>query len=259
LGGARLAAAHEFLRMLARALLEGFTGLWRRQESLIGARGARQCNVERFLVGFVDIDDGAIGDLRRLPVAGGRPVRKEFAIARRRVRAWIHQEISRVDSVPRAELECLWIAAHHPERRMWLLYRLHRKQGAVGAVNFALKGERLRFAIGRPQIVDEFKRRRFAQVVVEAEWLEILRVYPGDEAELHAPADHLVDECDLLSQPQRVVERHDVAHRADADPAGARGRADDVDAGRGNPALVGTEMMLDAEGIVVTKPVAQLK
>ena len=142
---------------------------------------------------------------------------------------------------------------------MWLLCRLHREQGAVGAVNLALKGEGLRFAIGRAQIVDEFKRGRFAQVVVEAEWLEILRVDAGDEAELHAPADHLVDECDLLCQPQRVVERHDVAHRADADLAGARGRADDVDAGRRNPALVGTEMVLDAEGVVVTKPVAQLK
>src|SRR6185295_5519847 len=113
--------------MLARALLERLAGLWRWQESLVGARGARQCDVERFLVGFVDIDDGAIGDLRLLPVAGVRPVRKEFAIARRRVGARIDQEISRIDSVPRAELERLRIAAHHPERRIGLLYRLHRE------------------------------------------------------------------------------------------------------------------------------------
>src|SRR6187397_198812 len=119
-------------------------------------------------------------------MSGGCPVRKKLAIARRGIGARIDQEISRIDSVARAEFECLRVATHHPEGRVWLLDRLHREQGAVGAVNLALKGERLRFAIGRPQVFDEFKRGRFAQVVVEAEWLEILRVYPGDEAELHA-------------------------------------------------------------------------
>ena len=95
LGGSRLAAADEFLRMLAHALFERFAGLWRRQEALIGARCARQCDVERFLVRFVDVDDGAIGDLRRLRSAGGRPVREKLAIARRGVGARIDQKISR--------------------------------------------------------------------------------------------------------------------------------------------------------------------
>ena len=201
LGGAGLAAADEFLRMLARTLLEGFTGLWRRQESLIGPRGARQCDVERLLVGFVDIDDRAIGDLGRLPVTGGRPVCEELAIARRGIGARIDQKISRVDSVSRAEFERLRIAAHHPERRVRFLRRLHREQGALSAMNLSVKREGLRFAIGRPQVLDEFKRGRFAQVVVEAERLEIVRVDARYQPELHAPADHLVDECDLLCQP----------------------------------------------------------
>src|SRR4029079_4822928 len=151
--------------MLARALLEGFARLWRRQESLISARGPHQCDVERFLVGLVDIDDGAISDLTRAPVTAGRPVRKELAIARRRIGARIDQEITRIDSVPGAKFERLRIAAHHPERRMRLLYRLHREQRAVGVVNLAMKRERLRFAIGRPQVTDEFKRGTFGSRV----------------------------------------------------------------------------------------------
>ena len=70
--------------------------------------------------------------------------------------------------MPRAEFERLRVAAHHPERRVRLLQRLHREQGAVGVVNVAVKGEGLLFAIGRPQVFDEFERRRFAQIVVES-------------------------------------------------------------------------------------------
>src|SRR5215510_6377555 len=192
-------------------------------------------------------------------MSGSSPVGKELAVARCCVGTRIDQKISRVDCIARAEFERLRIAAHHPERRMRLLHRLHREQRAFSPMNVALKGERLRLAIGSAQVVDEFERRRFAQVVVEAERLEIVRVDAGDEAELHAAADHLVDDGDFLCQPQRMIKRHDVAHRPDTDPAGAGGGADDVDAGGGNPALVGSEMVLDAESVVVAKFVAQLK
>src|SRR5262245_57352610 len=245
--------------MLARALLECLAGLCRRQESFIGARGPWQRDIERLLVRFVDIDDGAVRDLGRPAMTGGSPVGEELAVARCCVSTRIDQKISRVDCIARAEFERLRIAAHHPERRMRLLHRLHREQRAFSPMNVALKGERLRLAIGSAQVVDEFERRRFAQVVVEAERLEIVRVDAGDEAELHAAADHLIDEGDFLCQSQRMIERHDVAHRPDTDLAGARGGADDVDAGGGNPALVRAEMVLDAERVVVTKFVAQLK
>src|SRR5262249_44122842 len=147
---------------------------------------------------FVDIDDGAISDLGLLAMTGGTPIGKELAVAWRCVGAWIDQEISWIDRVARAEFERLRIAAHHPERRMRLFHPLYREQRTFSPRDVALKREWLRLAIGCAQIVDEFDRRRFAQVVVEAERLEIVRVDAGDEAELHAAANHLVDESDFF-------------------------------------------------------------
>ena len=63
------------------------------------------------------------------------------------------------------------------------------------------------------QIIDEFQRRRFALPVVEAEGAEIIRIDAGHEAELHAAAEHLIDDRDFFGEPQRMIERHDIAHR----------------------------------------------
>ena len=120
----------------------------------------------------------------------------------------------------------------------------------VGVKFLAVKRERLRLAEGRAHIVDEFERRRFARAVIEAERPEIIRIDAGNEAELHAAAEHLIDNRDLLGEPQRMIERHDIAHRPDAQPPGARAGADRVQARRRHPAFVGTEMMLDAEGVI---------
>src|ERR1700726_2992855 len=54
-----------------------------------------------------------------------------------------------------------------------------------------------------------------------------------------------------------MIKRHDVAHRPDAQPLGARAGADRVQARRRHPALVGTEMMLDAERMIEAELVAQ--
>ena len=124
--------------------------------------------------------------------------------------------------MPGAEFKRLRIAAHHPERRMRLLQRLHRQLGTVGVMDIAVKGERLLFAIGRAQIFDKFERGRFAQIVVEAKGLEIVGVDARNEPELHAPAHDLVNERNFLGQTQRVIQRHDIAHRSDAHPACAR-------------------------------------
>ena len=112
------------------------------------------------------------------------------------------------------------------------LQRLHRKLCAIGMMNVAVKGERLLFAIGRTQVFDEFERRRFAQIVVETEGLEIIGVDARNEPELHAPTDHLIDEGDFLRQTQRMIQRHDVTHRADAHAACARRGPDHIQAGR---------------------------
>src|SRR5580692_8649581 len=117
--------------------------------------------------------------------------------------------------------------------------------------------ERLGVAERRAHVVDEFKRRRFALAIVQSEGAEIIRIDAGHEAKLHAAAEHLIDDGDLLGEPQRMIERHDIAHRPDAQPPGTRAGADRVKARRRHPALVRAEMMLDAERMVEAEVVAQ--
>ena len=82
---------------------------------------------------------------------------------------------------------------------------------------------------------------------------------PGTSPTSSRPSEHLVGDRDLLDQADRVVQRHDMAHAAEADALGARAAADGVEAGRRHPALVGAEMMLDAEAVIESKFVAQLE
>ena len=94
----------------------------------------------------------------------------------------------------------------------------------------AVKRERLGVAERRTQIVDEFQRRRFALAVIKAERPEVIRIDAGNEAELHPSAEHLIDDRDLFGEAERMVERHDIAHRPDAEPLGPRAGADRVKA-----------------------------
>ena len=95
-----------------------------------------------------------------------------------------------------------------------------------------MEGERLRVAERGAQIIDEFERRRLAPTVVEAERAEIIRIDAGNEPKLHAAAEHLIDDRDFLGEPQRMIERHNVAHRPDPQALGARAGADRVKARR---------------------------
>src|SRR6185437_1944244 len=142
---------------------------------------------------------------------------------------------------------------------MRLLERLHGKRGAVGVVNLAVKREWLLLAIGGAQIVDKFDGRRLAQIVVEPKGLEIIRIDPRHQSQFHASTEHLVDDRNLFGQTQRMVQRHDIAHGADAHMARARPGADRVQARRRHPAFIGTEVMFDAETVVETKLVAERK
>ncbi len=56
-----------------------------------------------------------------------------------------------------------------------------------------------------------------------------------------------------------MVQRHDEAHGADAEPLGSRAAGDGVERRRRHPAFVGAEMMLDAEAVVEAEIVAELK
>src|SRR5690242_19853359 len=126
-------------------------------------------------------------------------------------------------------------------------------------MNLAVKREWLFLAIGGAQVIDEFERGRFAQVVVEAERLEIIGIDARDETQLHPPAHDLVDQRDLLGETQGMIERHVLAARSDAHPVRARRSVHDIDTWRGNPAFVRTEMVLDAEPVLKIEFVAELK
>src|SRR5512140_2706598 len=56
-----------------------------------------------------------------------------------------------------------------------------------------------------------------------------------------------------------MIERHHVTHGAHAQAARACRGADHIEAGRRDPAFVGTKVMFDAEAVVEAKVVAQLK
>src|SRR5262245_1773930 len=142
---------------------------------------------------------------------------------------------------------------------MRTLQRRYSELRTVGMVRIAVKGERLLFAIGRTQIFNELERRRLSQIVVEAKGLEIIRVDPRDEPELHAPAHYLINESDFLRQTQRVIERHDITHRANTHSPCPGSRTDDIEARRRHPAFVGTKMMFDAKAVIEPEFVTQFQ
>ena len=56
-----------------------------------------------------------------------------------------------------------------------------------------------------------------------------------------------------------MVQRHDEAHGADAEPLGSHAAGDGIERGRRHPAFVGAEMVLDAEAVVEAEVVAELQ
>jgi hypothetical protein len=162
-------------------------------------------------------------------MAFAAPVIEVFAIARRGLGARKVDEVAGVDPMLGAEFKRRRIAAHHPERRMRLLQGLHREQRAVGLVVVAMERERLLLAIGRAQIADELEGRRFPEIVVDAERGEVSGRDARYEPAFETAAEHLVDDGDLFGEPQRMMEWHDIAHRADPQPLGACATADRIE------------------------------
>src|ERR1700730_8261312 len=122
---------------------------------------------------------------------------------------------------------------------------LHRKRGVIGVEFVAVEREGLRLAEDHTKVIDKFERRRLAEIIVEPEGPEIIRIDSGNEPQLHATAEHLIDNCDLLGQAQGMVERDNVTHRANAQTTRACARADRIQPRRRHPALIGAEVMLD--------------
>ncbi len=55
------------------------------------------------------------------------------------------------------------------------------------------------------------------------------------------------------------MERYDVPHRTQPDLAGAGGGGDSIQVGRRHPALIGSEMMLDAKAVIKAEFVSHLQ
>src|SRR5271165_290547 len=133
---------------------------------------------------------------------------------------------------------------------MRMLEWLHRNLGAFSVEFVAVEREGLRLAECRTHVIDKFERRRLAEIIVEPEGPKIIRIDAGNEPQLHATAEHLIDNCDLLGQAQGMVERDNVTHRAKAQTARTCARADRIQTRRRNPALIGAEVMLDAKPVI---------
>src|SRR4249920_585424 len=130
---------------------------------------------------------------------------------------------------------------------MRMLEWLNRKLSAFSMEIAAVERKGLGLAECRAHVIDKFERRRLAEIIIEPEGPEIIRIDSGNEPQLHATTEHLIDNCDLLGQAQGMVERDNVTHRAKAQTTRACARSDRVQTRRGHPALVRTEVMLDTK------------
>lgn len=106
--------------------------------------------------------------------------------------------------------------------------------------------------IGGIEKIDEFQRDGAAVFEIALEGLEIVRRDAGHQPDLEPSVGHLIGDGDLFGEAQRMMQRHDVAHAAEADFFGAGGGADGVEAGRRHPAFIGPEMMFDAKAVIET-------
>src|SRR5437879_799064 len=133
---------------------------------------------------------------------------------------------------------------------------LHRKLGAFSAEMASVEREGLGVAECRTHVIDKFERRRFAEIIVESERAKVIRIDAGNEPQLHATAEHLIDNRDLFGQAQGMVQRDNVTHRAKAQTARTCARSDRVQTRRGHPALIGAEVMLDAKPLIEAEFIA---
>jgi hypothetical protein len=133
---------------------------------------------------------------------------------------------------------------------------LHRKLGVIGVEFVAVEREGLRPAECHTHVIDKFERRRLAEIIVESERAKIICIDSGNEPQLHAATEHLIDNRDLLGQAQGMVQRDNVTHRANAQTTRACARSDRVQTRRGHPALIGAEVMLDTKPVIKAEFIA---
>ena len=90
---------------------------------------------------------------------------------------------------------------------------------------------------------------------IEAVGCGLERRHAAADAELEAPAAHLIEHADFLDQPQRMVERQQIDQRAEAQGLRALRHRGEKQAGRGGAAerrrvVLGEVIAVDAGAIV---------
>jgi hypothetical protein len=133
---------------------------------------------------------------------------------------------------------------------MRLLYRLYSQCDVFILACLACEAER---SVARKRFLDE--QQRFmglgaAILEIGAVGPEKIRYDTRNQTELEPAVRYVVQHGGVLDDAQRIVERHNIAHGADAQPARARRRRGAVNRRRRHPAFVGVEVVLDAKSEV---------
>src|SRR5215831_2213245 len=87
-----------------------------------------------------------------------------------------------------------------------------------------------------PDDLEGFKEHLARPLLIDAECLEFRRTQPAAQPHIEASAGQIVEHCRLLGDKQRVPERQDIDHAAEADALRRSRRGGDQQIGRGGPA-----------------------
>ena len=133
---------------------------------------------------------------------------------------------------------------------------LHRDLGAFSMEIASVEREGLGLAERHTHVIDKFERRRLAEIIVESERAKIICIDSGNEPQLHAATEHLIDNRDFFGQAQGMVQRDNVTHRANAQTTRTCARSDRVQTRRRHPALIRAEVMLDTKPVIEAQLIA---
>src|ERR1700738_5696419 len=121
---------------------------------------------------------------------------------------------------------------------------LHRNLGAFSMEIASVEREGLDLAECHTHVIDKFERRRLAEIIIESERAKIICIDSGNEPQLHAATEHLIDNRDFFGQAQGMVQRDNVTHRAETQTTRACACSDRVQTRRRNPALIRAAVLL---------------
>ena len=137
-------------------------------------------------------------------------------------------------------------------RRMRLLERARIDRGTLDRIEVAVMLE-LDVRPGSAHEVEAFLEPRSQLVEVHPELLDLLEVDAAADADLEPPVREDVEHRALLGEPERLVEGHDVDHRADPDSLSVRRKRRHHQVRRGQQVVRG-EVVLGKEDRIEPEP-----